>query len=70
MVKCKDWSKPVGNQEVQNFVATVATLRADNSIHYGVMVAHSGFTQAAKAIGDRIRYASAIHVLQTREIQG
>jgi hypothetical protein len=60
MVECKDWSKSVGNQEVQNFIATVTTLRADNSIHYGVMVARCGFTPDARAIGDRIRYVSLL----------
>jgi hypothetical protein len=60
MVECKDWARPLGNQDVQDFVATVAALRAAGAIQSGVMVSRKGFTPDGKATADPIPYVTLL----------
>jgi hypothetical protein len=60
LVECKDWARPIGNQVVQNIIATVNTLRAKGRVQFGVVVSKNGFTPDAKAAADGIPYVSLL----------
>ena len=61
-VECKDWTRPVGNQEVQNFVASVAALRLANAVDAGVMVSAQGFTADAKSVVAEISWVTLLSI--------
>jgi hypothetical protein len=60
LIECKDWDRRLTNQEVQNFAATVITLRESGRVHSGVLVSRRGFTADAKGAADGISYVSLI----------
>ena len=62
MVECKDWARSIGNQDVQNFAATVSTLRASGKIHSGVLISRSGFTADAKGTAEAISYINLLTI--------
>ena len=49
-VECKDHRRPIGNQIIQEFVATAKALRETRTITASVLVSASGFTADARTV--------------------
>ncbi|HKT83776.1 MAG TPA: restriction endonuclease, partial [Solirubrobacterales bacterium] len=48
-IECKDHARPIDNSTVADFVATIASHRAQNLAISGVLVSRSGFTANGRA---------------------
>jgi RNA polymerase sigma factor (sigma-70 family) len=69
IVDCKDYDRPVGNDEVKEFAGIVAVARNQAVVDKGLMVARSGFTRHAKELAERSGIeAVAFEVLQNQLI--
>jgi len=60
IIECKNWARPINNQEVQNFIATVTSLRQGGKVQVGVMVGANGFTSHARATADHVHYVTLL----------
>ena len=59
-VECKDQRAPLGNQAIQDFVATITALRASSAITAGVCVSASGFTADAHSVAWDLGYVTLL----------
>ncbi|MDQ6946640.1 MAG: restriction endonuclease, partial [Actinomycetota bacterium] len=61
-IECKDHARSLGNQVIQDFVATITSLRAADPSMVGVVVSASGFTQSARAVVQSVPFVTLLTV--------